>query len=169
MALVAQRHGGALRKGKERAVTAEVRIGGSRVALALPLTFMNLSGESVRLLVRRYGIDDPSKVLVVHDELDLEVGRVKLKLGGGLAGHNGLKSISQHLGTNDFARVRIGIGKPPGSLAGRDFVLRRPGKAEQEVLGLAVAAAADAVEQVAVDGVEAAMNVVNRRSDAGMG
>ena len=165
VALLAQRHGQTLRKTKERAVTAEIRVGPARLALAFPLTFMNLSGESVRLLVRRYGIEDPARLLVVHDELDLEVGRLKLKSGGGLAGHNGLRSISQHLGTNDFARLRIGIGKPPGSQAGRDFVLRRPGKAEEAALAQALEAAADAVEQVAVEGIDAAMNAVNRRAE----
>lgn len=166
VALLADRHGDALRKGKERALTAELRIAGLRVAVAFPQTFMNRSGESVQLLARRYGVDDPGRLVVVHDELDLEVGRVKLKQGGGLAGHNGLRSISQHLGTTDYVRLRIGIGRPPGTQAGKDFVLRRPGKAEQALLDDAISQAADAVEQVATSGVEAAMNVVNRRPEA---
>lgn len=163
VALLAQRHGEELRKGRERALVAEVRIAGQRVALAFPLTFMNLSGESVQLLVRRHGIDDPTRLVVVHDELDLDVGRIKVKQGGGLAGHNGLKSITQHLGTTDYTRIRIGIGRPPGSQAGKDFVLRRPAKTERGALDDALAQAADAVEHIAASGVEAAMNVANRR------
>lgn len=166
VALLADRHGDALRKGKERALTAELRIAGLRVAVAFPQTFMNRSGESVQLLARRYGIEDPGTLVVVHDELDLEVGRVKLKQGGGLAGHNGLRSITEHLGTTDYVRLRIGIGRPPGSQAGKDFVLRQPGKAERASLDDAISQAADAVEHVATSGVEAAMNVVNRRPEA---
>ena len=99
--------------------------------------------------------------MVVHDELDLPPGRVKLKAGGGNAGHNGLKSIEQHLHTNAYLRVRIGIGKPPGRQPGADFVLKRPGKAERELLAVAVEEAADAVEAVLAMGVESAMNRVN--------
>lgn len=167
VALLARRHGEALRKGKERALTAEVRIAGKRVALAFPLTYMNLSGESVQLLLRRYGVTEGHQLVVVHDELDLELGRLKLKQGGGLAGHNGLRSITQHLGTTDYVRLRIGIGRPPGSKTGADYVLRRPGKAEQARVEEAVAAAADAVERVAEVGVDAAMNEVNRRPETG--
>ena len=90
---------------------------------------MNLSGEAVAPLVRRHGIDDPQHLVIVHDELDLPVGTLKVKVGGGLAGNNGLKSIKAHLHTDDFVRVRIGIGKPPGKAQGADHVLKRPGKA----------------------------------------
>lgn len=143
-------------------MSAEARITGRRVALAVPLTYMNLSGESVRLLVRRHGVeDDPRRLVVVHDELDLEPGRVKVKVGGGLAGHNGLKSIKQHLHTDGFVRVRIGVGKPPGRQAGANHVLRRPGKAERAELEVAVEEAADAVELIVAEGPEAAMTRFN--------
>ena len=109
VALLAERHGGKLARAKrERALADEVHIGGKRVALAFPQTFMNDSGESVVLLVKRYGVTEPAQVVVVHDELDLPLGRVKLKEGGGLAGHNGLRSIKAHLHTDAFLRVRIG-------------------------------------------------------------
>ena len=114
-------------------------------------------------LVKRHGIDDPAKVVVVHDELDLPVGRIKVKVGGGLAGNNGLKSIKAHLQTDDFLRVRIGVGKPPGSQHGRDHVLRRPGKRDREELDVAIAEAADAVELILADGVERAMERYNRK------
>ena len=104
---------------------------GKLVALAFPQTFVNLSGESVVRLVRRYGIDDLSRLVVVHDELDLPSGRVKVKEGGGTAGHNGLESVRNHLHSGAFVRVRVGIGKPPGRMEGADYVLRRPSKSEQ--------------------------------------
>jgi peptidyl-tRNA hydrolase, PTH1 family len=165
VALLADRHGARLRSGRERALVDEVDVGGRRVALAVPQTFMNLSGESVAPLVRRHGIEDPADLVVVHDELDLPVGRVKLKVGGGLAGNNGLKSIVSHLKTQDFARVRIGIGKPPGRQQGADHVLRRPSKAERAELDIAVVEAADAVEAIIAEGMAVAMNRVNARPD----
>jgi PTH1 family peptidyl-tRNA hydrolase len=124
---------------------------------------MNLSGESVAPLVRRFGIEDPTRLVVVHDELDLPVGRVRVKVGGGLAGHNGLRSIKAHLHTTDFVRVRIGVGKPPSKEQGADHVLKRVGKAERELLDIAVQEAADAVEVILADGPEAALNTVNTR------
>jgi PTH1 family peptidyl-tRNA hydrolase len=162
--LLADRHGAKLRKGKERALSDEVVVGGRRLALAIPLTYMNLSGEAVAPLVRRHGIEDPHRLVIVHDELDLPVGRMKLKLGGGLAGNNGLKSVRAHLHTDDFARVRIGIGKPPGRREGVDHVLKRPGKADRAELDVMVVEAADAVERILTDGIAAAMNHYNTRA-----
>jgi peptidyl-tRNA hydrolase, PTH1 family len=155
--LLARRHGGQLKRTKEHSLVSEVRIGPHRVTLAFPQTFMNESGRAVGPLVRRHGIDDLHRLVIVHDELDLPTGRLKVKVGGGLAGHNGLKSIKAHLYSEDFAHIRIGVGKPPGTQAGRDFVLRRPGKAEQVELDIAVERAADAVETMLTDGADAAM------------
>jgi peptidyl-tRNA hydrolase, PTH1 family len=159
--LLTARSRGTLKTGKERALVAEIRIGQLRVVVAFPQTYMNLSGESVRLLVKRHGIDDFSKLIVVHDELDLPSARVKLKFGGGTGGHNGLKSIQQHLNTQDFARLRIGIDRPPGRQDSADYVLKRPGKAERELLSVAVQEAADAVESILTDGFDRTMNRVN--------
>jgi PTH1 family peptidyl-tRNA hydrolase len=163
VALLAERHGGRLKAERgTHATAAEVRIAGRRVALAVPTTYMNESGQAVRPLVRRFGVEDHLDALVVvHDELDLPPGRVKLKLGGGTAGHNGLRSIQSHLHAADFVRLRIGVGKPPRPEAGADYVLRRPGKADRELLAVAIAEAADAVELLAAEGVEMAMNRVN--------
>lgn len=161
VALVARRHGESLRTSKHQALVAETRIGRERVVLAFPQTYMNESGRSVQLLVRRHGVDDPKRIVVVHDELDLPVGRLKLKSGGGLAGHNGLKSIEAHLGTRDFRRIRVGVGKPPGRMAGADYVLRRPSKADRAELEIAVETAADAVESIVEHGFDATMNRVN--------
>jgi peptidyl-tRNA hydrolase, PTH1 family len=164
VALLADRHGAKLRKTKERAVADEVLVDGRRLALAVPLTYMNLSGEAVAPLVRRHGIDDPARLVVVHDELDLPPGRVKVKVGGGLAGNNGLKSIVAHLKTQDFVRVRIGIGKPPGRQEGAGHVLRKPGKAERAELEVAVQEAADAVELILAEGPAPAMTRYNARA-----
>jgi len=128
--------------------------------LAFPTTFYNDSGRAVHSLVRRFGVEDPESLLVVHDELDLPPGRIRLKRGGGLAGNNGLKSIQAHLHHADFLRVRLGIGKPPGQ--GVDWVLGRPSKADRLELDVAVQRAADAVERVLESGIEAAMQVFNR-------
>ena len=165
--LLAERHGAKLRKGKERALVDEVIVGGHRLALAVPLTYMNLSGEAVALLVRRHGIEDPNRLVIVHDELDLPVGTMKLKVGGGLAGNNGLKSVKAHLHTDDFVRVRIGIGKPAGKAQGEDHVLKRPGKVDRQALDVAVQEAADAVELILSDGPAVAMNRYNTRPDPG--
>ncbi len=165
--LLAARHGAKLRKAKERAIVDEVVVGGHRLALAIPMTYMNLSGEAVAPLVRRHGIDDPHRLVIVHDELDLPVGRLKVKLGGGLAGNNGLKSVKAHLHTDDFARVRIGIGKPPGRTEGVDHVLKRPGKRDRAELDVVVAEAADAVELILSDGIDAAMHRFNTHNELG--
>ena len=118
---LARRHGGRLKKARQqRALTAEVSCGRARLALAVPTTYVNLSGDAASSLIRRYGIDDLEHLVVVHDELDLEPGVVRIKQGGGLAGHNGLRSITQHLKTQDYLRVRIGVGKPPSKERGAD-------------------------------------------------
>lgn len=161
--VLAERYGGQLRKGRELALADELRISGQRVAIAFPQTYMNESGQSVRKLVTRYGITDLDRLIVVHDELDLPVGRIMVKVGGGLAGHNGLKSIKAHLHTADFLRIRVGVGRPEGRQSGADYVLRRPGKRELEDIGVAVERSADAVETILADGVDRAMETFNRK------
>jgi peptidyl-tRNA hydrolase, PTH1 family len=158
--LLAQRHGARLRKRKERALVDEVTIDGRRVALAVPLTYVNDSGLAVRALVRRFGVQ-PEQVVVVHDELDLPVAELKVKAGGGLAGHNGLRSIVAHLHSQDFLRVRIGVGKPVSKEHGADHVLNRFGKRERAEVDVTIEQAADVVEMIARDGVDAAMNRFN--------
>jgi peptidyl-tRNA hydrolase, PTH1 family len=166
VAELARRHDGRLKvDGRSNASVAEVRIDGRRVVLAVPTTYMNDSGQAAGPLVRRYGIDDPRRLVVVHDELDLEQGRLKVKDGGGLAGHNGLRSIEAHLHTTDFLRIRLGVGKPPGGPErGADWVLSKVPKRQREELDVMVAEAADAVECIATDGPEAAMQRFNARA-----
>ena len=158
--LLARRHGARLRKGKERALVDEVNIDGRRVALAIPLTFMNDSGEAVRPLARRFGVE-PERIVVVHDELDLPVATMRVKEGGGLAGHNGLRSIKSHLHSDAFLRVRIGVSKPPSKERGADHVLNKFSKRERTEVDVTVEQAADAVETILRDGVDAAMNRYN--------
>ncbi len=171
VAELARRHGARLRADKRSsALVGDARIGGTRVVLAVPTTYMNESGRAVAALALRTGIDAndagdlAGRLVVVHDELDLPPGRLKVKVGGGNAGHNGLRSVDQHLHASGYTRVRIGIGKPPGRQAGADYVLKRPGRAERELLGVAVVEAADAVEVVVREGAEAAMNRYNVRA-----
>jgi len=159
--VLAARHGGRLRKSKEHSLTDEVRVGPVSLALAFPQTYMNDSGRAVSALVRRYGITDPAHVVVVHDELDLPTADLRIKRGGGLAGHNGLRSIKQHLHSEEFVRVRIGVGKPPSKERGADHVLNRFSKRERAEVDVTVDQAADAVETIARDGVDAAMNRFN--------
>ncbi len=163
VALLASRHGAALGKSREKALTCEVKIDGTRVALAFPQTYYNEAGSAARLLTHRYGIEQPGQLVVVHDELDLPVGRMKLKVGGGLAGNNGLKSIKAHLKTDEFLRVRIGVDKPVNTLRGADHVLKKPSKRDREQLDVVIQEAADAVELIATAGIERAMERYNQR------
>ncbi len=160
--LVARNSGNLKPSKHESALVDDFRIGGDRLTVAFPTTFMNESGRSVTQLVRRRSINDLSRLLVVHDELDLPVGRMKFKFGGGLAGNNGLKSIKSHLHTSDFARLRIGIGKPTSSrMTGADYVLRSPSRSDRKLLDEVVVNAVEAIEYMMSDGIESAMNQYN--------
>ena len=163
VAELARRRGDALKAGRDNSLTAESRIGDERCVLAFPLTYVNESGQAVGSLARRYRIEDPEHIVIVHDELDLPPAEVRVKAGGGLAGHNGLRSVVRHLGTQDFLRVRIGVGKPPSKERGADHVLSRLPKRQRELFDVAVQEAADAVEAIVLEGVAAAMNTYNTR------
>ena len=161
--LLAARHDATFKAGKYNSDVAEARFGDARVALAFPLTYMNESGQAASALVRRYKINSPERIVIVHDELDLAPGTVKLIAGGGLAGHNGLRSVTQHLKTQDYVRVRIGVGKPPTKQHGAGHVLNRVPVAERQLLDVAVQESADAVEAIIARGLEAAMREVHGR------
>jgi len=156
---LARRHSGSWRS-KFSGSLAEIRLGDLRLALLKPETYMNDSGRSVGAAVRFFKVE-PEQVLVVHDDVDLEAGRLQARAGGGLAGHNGLRSLAQHLGSQDFLRLRIGIGRPgrgdPRPVAA--WVLS-PFSPEEDAEAL-VARAADAVETIARDGLEAAQQRFN--------
>jgi PTH1 family peptidyl-tRNA hydrolase len=155
---LARRTGSALRTHKARAHTAQVRLGtgagglpGPAAVLAIPSGFMNESGGPVSALLRFFSVP-PERLVVVHDELDLDAGTVRLKRGGGEGGHNGLRSVSSSLGTKDYHRVRVGIGRPPGRMDPADFVLRDFSPAERRELPFLIDDAADAVEQLVTVG-----------------
>jgi len=158
---LARRHGGAWR-GKFNGQLAEVRIDGHKVALLKPETFMNDSGRVVQSALKFFKLD-PDAVLVVHDEGDLELGRLQARIGGGAGGHNGIRSVIQHLGTPEFMRLRVGVGRPgrgdPRPLA--DYLLSdfRP---EDDAEAL-VRSAADAVETLDAEGLEAAQRAFNTK------
>jgi PTH1 family peptidyl-tRNA hydrolase len=158
---LARRHGGSWRS-KFSGQLAEIRLDGHKVALLKPETYMNESGRSIGAAASYFKVD-PDAVLVVHDEGDLDLGRLQLRLGGGLGGHNGLRSIASHLKTQDFLRLRIGVGRPergdPRPLA--DYVLSDFAP-HDDAEGL-VAKAADAVERLDAEGIERAQAAVNRR------
>ena len=151
---LARRHGGSWRS-KFSGSLAEVRLGDLRLALLKPETYMNESGRSVGAAARFFKVE-PESLLVVHDDVDLEPGRLQARRGGGLAGHNGLRSLAQHLGTQEFLRLRIGVGRPGRGdrRSVSDWVLS-PFEFDQDVEGV-VARAADAVEAIAVDSLDAA-------------
>src|SRR3954470_2738018 len=142
---------------KTNATVAEGRLtpGGPRFVLAKPNTYMNLSGGPVAALLRFYGLD-ASRLIVLHDELDIPFDTIRLKSGGGHGGHNGVRDIAAAIGTPDFVRVRIGIGRPPGRQDAADFVLKPFSGAEREVLPSLLSDAADATELVITDGLLAA-------------
>jgi PTH1 family peptidyl-tRNA hydrolase len=145
--LVVSRRGGQLKLERhQRALSTTLSTPRGPVTLAVPVTFMNESGAAIPPLLRRTSLEGLSRLVVVHDELDLEPGRVQVKFGGGLAGHNGLRSIAHTMDTQEFARVRIGIGKPPTKDQGANYVLKRPTGKLRESLAADVAQAADAIE-----------------------
>lgn len=156
---LARRHGGSW-KSKFSGQLAEIRLEGHKLALLKPETYMNDSGRSVKAAMQFFKLE-PDTVLVVHDESDLPLARLQARLGGGLAGHNGLRSVAQHLGTPDFLRIRVGVGRPergdPRKLA--DYVLANfePHEDAEQL----VARAADAVEALDADGLEATQRRFN--------
>jgi PTH1 family peptidyl-tRNA hydrolase len=154
---LASRGASAFKRHKANAVVTEVRVapGAPRLILGKPNSFMNLSGGPVAALLRFYSID-PSRLIVVHDELDIPFDSLKLKFGGGHGGHNGVRDIISAIGTGDFTRVRIGVGRPPGSKEAADHVLSHFSSSERKQLPSIVVDAADAIEQITTDGLLAA-------------
>ncbi|GAB3521545.1 aminoacyl-tRNA hydrolase [Arthrobacter monumenti] len=150
---IAGRLGGKFKTHKAHAAVLEGRleIGGPRVVLAKPLTFMNLTGGPTSALAKFYGIS-PENVIAVHDEIDIPFNTVKLKRGGGEGGHNGLRDISKALGTKDYLRVRVGVGRPPGRMAAADYVLKDFAPSERGDLPLVIQDGADAVEMLVNEG-----------------
>lgn len=145
---------------KSGAEVATGRLAGRSVVLAKPRVYMNESGRQVGPLAKFYSVA-PAEVVVVHDELDIDFGRIRLKGGGGVAGHNGLRSVSSALGSNDFHRVRVGIGRPPGQKSGATFVLENFNSVERKEVPTIIEQAADATELLIAQGLEPAQNLVH--------
>jgi PTH1 family peptidyl-tRNA hydrolase len=160
--LLLERARATLKSHKSGCLIAETNLSGERVVLARATTYMNDSGRPVGELVRWYKTT-PSDLIVVHDELDIPFEEVRIKDGGGTAGHNGLGSIASHLGTRDFVRIRVGIGRPKGRQGAVDHVLNSFSSTEKKELPFILERAADAVESIVSDGVEVAMNRFNTR------
>lgn len=163
--LLAERARMTFKSHKAGAVVAEGRLrpGGPRVILAKPGSYMNLSGGPVAQLAKFFKVP-AEQVVVVHDELDIEFDTVRIKVGGGHGGHNGIRDVSARLATPEYTRVRVGIGRPPGRMDAADFVLKDFGTDERKLLPNLLEDAADAVEAIVAEGVLAAQNRVNQRT-----
>lgn len=167
---LAARAGLVFRSHRSRAAVAEgrltshdQRVPGPRVVLAKPLTYMNLAGGPVAALASFFKVA-PADLIIVHDELDIPFGVLRLKRGGGEGGHNGLRDVTKAVGTRDYVRVRVGIGRPPGRMDPADFVLRDFSRQERNELPVLLDEAADAVELTVVRGLEGAQLEVHTRS-----
>jgi peptidyl-tRNA hydrolase, PTH1 family len=166
--VLAARAGVRFRAGKFRALAAEGRVAGLGAIIVKPLTFMNDSGVAVAGISGYYRLG-AGQIVAVHDELDLPFGTIRLKRGGGDNGHNGLRSVTAHLGTREYYRIRIGIGRPPGRMDPAAYVLRDFSAAERKELPFLLDRAADAVEALLADGLTAAQNAFHGSGLAGTG
>ncbi len=147
---------------KHKAICGKGMIGAEKVILAMPQTYMNLSGESVRELADFYKVSN-EEIIILYDDISLDVGALRLRKKGSAGGHNGIKSIINHLGTDEFPRIKIGVGDKPKGWDLADYVLGRFGKEEQEEMRAAVERTAKACECIINDGMDAAMNIYNKR------
>ncbi len=162
--LVTREHASLSVNKRIRCEVAELTVTGTRIAAVVPTSYMNRSGEPAQAAAAWFKIP-PEQVIVCHDDLDVEVGSLKVKRGGGHAGHNGLRDIDRALGTREYLRVRIGIGRPPGRMPAKDFVLRRFQPAERDIIAVTLEEAADAVISLATDGLEPTQNRFHVKRD----
>ena len=160
---LARELGVAVNKNQNQALVGEGRIGPDKALLVKPQTYMNKSGEAVGHLARYYKVE-PEDIIVIYDDLDLEPGRLRIRAKGSAGGHNGIKSIISHLGTEEFPRIKVGIGRPVPGMNSADYVLGFISKEDWPVLDEALNDAVNAVKEIAVHGVIQAMNVYNRKS-----
>ncbi len=160
--VLADKHGITVEERKHRALCGKGIIGGERVLLMKPQTFMNVSGESIRDAADFYKIE-PQQIIIIYDDISLEVGQLRIRTKGSAGGHNGIKSIIAHLKTQEFPRIKIGVGAKPDRMDLADYVLSRFSQTDRGVMEDAFHAAADAVERMLTDGADAAMNQYNRK------
>lgn len=156
-ALAGREHVELARNKRTRSEIAEVRVDGQRIVLAIPASYMNRSGDPIQATANWFKIP-ADRVIICHDDLDIDVGSIRVKRGGGHAGHNGLKDVDRALGTRDYLRIRIGIGRPPGRMPGRDFVLRRFSPADRDLIDVALQHVGDAAMSLVADGLEPTQN-----------
>lgn len=166
--LLAEKHGISLDKSQHKARLGMGQVAGRHAILLKPQTYVNDSGEAVGAVARYYKVA-PGDVLVIYDDLDLPQGTIRLRPGGSSGGHNGIKSIIEHLGTQAFPRVRIGIGRPPGRMEPKDYVLQDFSAAEREAMAEVFDRVVDAVETFVRDGIREAMNRFNASPDTDIG
>jgi peptidyl-tRNA hydrolase, PTH1 family len=155
--LADREHAALTRNRRVRCEVAEAAVAGHRLVLAVPSGYMNRAGDPVQAAAAWFKVP-AERTIVVHDDLDLPVGALRVKRGGGNGGHNGLKDVDRALGTRDYLRVRIGIGRPPGRMPGRDYVLRRFPPADREAIDVTLEEAADAAVSLVTDGLEPTQN-----------
>lgn len=160
--LARREHADLARNKRVRCEIAEVALGGQRLVLAIPQGYMNTSGGPVQQAAAWYKVP-PERIIALHDDLDLPVGALRLKRGGGNAGHNGLKDLDRALGTKDYLRVRIGIDRPPGRQPAKDYVLRRFPPKERETIDVVLEEVGDAIEMLVTEGLEPAQNRYHSR------
>lgn len=167
MDILIERHKIAEKGVKSKALYGQGRIDGKRVVAIKPMTYMNLSGDAVRAFVDYYRIDPATGLIVIYDDIDQEPGQIRIRAKGSAGGHKGMKSIIQRLGTEEFARVRVGVGAKPEGWDLADHVLSHFTSGEQKLVDAALEDAADAVEMIVAGGIDSAMNQYNRHKDTG--
>lgn len=160
---IAERNDIVLGEQKHKAVIGKGMVAGQKAVLVKPITYMNLSGESVRSVIDFYKVDEKSELIVVSDDVSLDMGQIRIRKRGSAGGHNGLKNIIMHLGHDEFIRVRMGVGEKPPRVDLADYVLGHFSAGEREIMNESARTAALAIETVIVDGPDAAMNKYNKR------
>lgn len=158
---LADKEGISVLEKKHKAVIGKGIVAGQKCILAKPLTYMNLSGESVRQMVDYYKVDEEAELIIISDDISLDVGQIRIRKKGSAGGHNGLKSIIAHLGHDSFVRIRMGVGGKPAGWDLADYVLGRVSPKEREMLDEAAGQAADAIRMIIAEGPDAAMNRYN--------
>ena len=161
--VLAEKYNIKVENAKGRALTGSGRIEGQSVLLVKPLTYMNLSGESIRALTDFYKIDETSQLIVIYDDISLPPGQLRIREKGSAGGYNGIKSIISHLGGQEFLRIKVGVGEKPAGWDLADYVLSRFAEDDRKKVEEALERAADAAVCLMTDGVEAAMNEYNRK------
>lgn len=161
---VAQKNQITMGERKHKAVIGKGYVGGRKVVLVKPQTYMNLSGESVRQVIDFYKVDEREELIVISDDVSLDVGQIRIRKKGSAGGHNGLKNIILHLGHDEFRRVKMGVGEKPEGRDLADYVLGHFSKEEREIMDESARRAADAVEVMITEGADAAMNLFNKKN-----